>query len=114
MRTQVQESAPQTEAASGEQLEVQSETEGGEVQTQEMSVPQLQYLYIDTPYLMTPDTQKIMVSFQDEIELESVSMVYENVETAEQYEVLAGEIQDATAVFSIDYLENSTAGSYHC
>ncbi len=110
---QVQESAPQTEAASGEQLEVQSETEGGEVQTQEMSVPQLQYLYIDTPYLMTPDTQKIMVSFQDEIELESVSMVYENVETAEQYEVLAGEIQDATAVFSIDYLENSTAGSYH-
>ena len=62
---------------------------------------------------MTPDTQKIMVSFQDEIELESVSMVYENVETAEQYEVLAGEIQDATAVFSIDYLENSTAGSYH-
>ena len=110
---QVQESAPQTEAASGEQLEVQSETEGGEVQTQEMSVPQLQYLYIDTPYLMTPDTQKIMVSFQDEIELESVSMVYENVETAEQYEVLTGEIQDATAVFSIDYLENSTAGSYH-
>ena len=110
---QVQESVPQTEAAFGEQLEVQSETEGGEVQTQEMSVPQLQYLYIDTPYLMTPDTQKIMVSFQDEIELESVSMVYENVETAEQYEVLAGEIQDATAVFSIDYLENSTAGSYH-
>ena len=110
---QVQESVPQTEAASGEQLETQTETEGGEVQTQEMSVPQLQYLYIDTPYLMTPDTQKIMVSFQDEIELESVSMVYENVETAEQYEVLAGEIQDATAVFSIDYLENSTAGSYH-
>ena len=110
---QVQESVPQTEAVSGEQLETQTETEGGEVQTQEMSVPQLQYLYIDTPYLMTPDTQKIMVSFQDEIELESVSMVYENVETAEQYEVLAGEIQDATAVFSIDYLENSTAGSYH-
>lgn len=110
---QVQESVPQTEAASGEQLEVQPETEGGEVQTQEMSVPQLQYLYIDTPYLMTPDTQKIMVSFQDEVELESVSMVYENVETAEQYEVLAGEIQDATAVFSIDYLENSMAGSYH-
>ena len=110
---QVQESVPQTEAASGEQLEVQSETEGEEVQTQEVSVPQLQYLYIDTPYLMTPDTQKIMVSFQDEVELESVSMVYENVETAEQYEVLAGEIQDATAVFSIDYLENGTAGSYH-
>ena len=110
---QVQESVSQTEAASAEQLEVQSEAEGGEVQTQEMSVPQLQYLYIDTPYLMTPDTQKIMVSFQDEVELESVSMVYENVETAEQYEVWAGEIQDATAVFSIDYLENSTAGSYH-
>ena len=108
---QVQESVPQTEAASGEQLEVQSETEGEEVQTQEVSVPQLQYLYIDTPYLMTPDTQKIMVSFQDEVELESVSMVYENVETAEQYEVLAGEIQDATAVFSIDYLENSMAAT---
>ena len=110
---QIQENVSQTEAALGEQLEVQSEIEGGEVQTQEVSVPQLQYLYIDTPYLMTPDTQKIMVSFQDEVELESVSMVYENVETAEQYEVLAGEIQDATAVFSIDYLENSMAGSYH-
>ena len=110
---QVQESVPQTETVSNEQLKVLSETEGEEVQTQELSVPQLQYLYIDTPYLMTPDTQKIMVSFQDEVELESVSMVYENVETAEQYEVLAGEIQDATAVFSIDYLENSTAGSYH-
>ena len=109
---QVQEGVPQTETA-GEQQEIPAETEGGEMQTQEASVPQLQYLYIDTPYLMTPDTQKIMVSFQDEIELESVSMVYENVETAEQYEVLAGEIQDATAVFSIDYLENSTAGSYH-
>ena len=43
---QVQESVTQTEAASGEQLETQTEAEGGEVQTQEMSVPQLQYLYL--------------------------------------------------------------------
>lgn len=92
--------------------EVGQETQAEE-EVQAVEEPKLQYLYVDNPYITTPDTQKIMVSFQEGVELDAVSLVYENVETKEQYEVQAGEIQDAAAVFSIECLEERLSGIYH-
>ena len=92
--------------------EVDQETQMEE-DVQAVAEPKLQYLYVDNPYITTPDTQKIMVSFQERVELDDASLVYENVETKEQYEVQAGEIQDAAAVFSIECLEERAAGIYH-
>lgn len=77
------------------------------------SEPQLQYLYVETPYLYAPASQKIAVSFQEGMTLSGAALTYENETTAEQYTVQAGEIQDSTALFTIAYEEASEAASYH-
>lgn len=77
------------------------------------SEPQLQYLYVETPYLYAPASQKIAVSFQEGMTLSGAALTYENETTAEQYTVQAGEVQDSTALFTIAYEEASEAASYH-
>ena len=41
----------------------------------------IQYLYVKTPYLVTPDTQEILVSFNEGVSVTDAVLVYRNDST---------------------------------
>ena len=81
-------------------------------ETKEQENPIVQYVYVDSPNLVTPDIQKIAVSFQERIQADNITLVYENEKTKEQY-ITNAKVENTMAIFSIEYPENSTAGIYH-
>lgn len=82
-------------------------------QSQANEEPRLQYIYVESAYLLTPGTQKIVASLQEGIVPSAATLIYENEETGEQLSVQAGEIDEAAIAFSVDYTDESQTGIYH-
>ena len=82
-------------------------------QSQANEEPQLQYIYVESSYLLTPGTQKVVASLQEGIVPSAATLIYENEETGEQLSVQAGEIAEAAIAFSVDYADESQTGIYH-
>ena len=92
----------------------QAVPESGESTDEQASMePQVQYIYVESPYLIPPATQKIAVSFQDGVELTAAVLVYENETTGEQFTSQASEIDGEAVMFAVDYSEDSQAATYH-
>lgn len=82
-------------------------------QSQANEEPQLQYIYVESSYLLTPGTQKVVASLQEGIVPSAATLIYENEDTGEQLSVQAGEIDEAAIAFSVDYADESQTGIYH-
>lgn len=78
----------------------------------EVSEPLIKYIYVENPYQNTPGIQNIAVSFQDGINITNAVLTYEKEGTAELAEVSVSEVQEGTALFSIDYTDESQSGIY--
>ena len=99
------------EEQKAEEAVVTEEQENSQSQTSEE--PQLQYVYVESSYLLTPGTQKVVASLQNGMVPSAATLVYENETTGEQFSVKAGEIDEAAIAFSIDYTDESQSGVYH-
>ena len=75
--------------------------------------PQVQYIYVESPYLIPPASQKIAVSFQEGLEPSAAVLVYENETTGEQFTSQASETDGEAVMFTMDYSEDSQAATYH-
>lgn len=82
-------------------------------QSQANEEPRLQYIYVESSYLLTPGTQKVVASLQEGVVPSAATLIYENEETGEQLSVQAGEIAEAAIAFSVDYADESQTGIYH-
>ena len=102
---------PMNEEQKVEEAVVTEEQENSQSQTK--VEPQLQYIYVESSYLLTPGTQKVVASLQDGMAPSAATLVYENETTGEQFSVQAGEIDEAAIAFSIDYTDESQSGVYH-
>ncbi len=78
----------------------------------EVSESLIKYIYVENPYQNTPGIQNIAVSFQDGINITNAVLTYEKEGTAELAEVSVSEVQEGTALFSIDYTDESQSGIY--
>ena len=99
------------EEQKAEEAVATEEQENSQSQTSEE--PQLQYVYVESSYLLTPGTQKVVASLQNGMVPSAATLVYENETTGEQFSVKAGEIDEAAIAFSIDYTDESQSGVYH-
>lgn len=108
--TNVQDDSANEEQKADEAV-VTEEQENSQSQTSEE--PQLQYVYVESSYLLTPGTQKVVASLQNGMVPSAATLVYENETTGEQFSVKAGEIDEAAIAFSIDYTDESQSGVYH-
>ena len=106
-------SIPQNAMAEEWEISEQQIEEQENSQSQANEEPQLQYIYVESSYLLTPGTQKIVASLQEGIVPSAATLIYENEDTGEQLSVQAGEIDEAAIVFSVDYADESQTGIYH-
>lgn len=102
---------PMNEEQKVEEAVVTEEQESSQSQANEE--PRLQYIYVESAYLLTPGTQKVVASLQDGMAPSAATLVYENETTGEQFSVQAGEIDEAAIAFSVDYTDESQTGIYH-
>ena len=96
-----------------QEINAQGSESQGESKNEVNREPQLQYVYVELSYLLTPGTQKVVASLQDGMVPLAATLVYENETTGEQFSVQAGEIDEAAIAFSIDYTDESQSGVYH-
>lgn len=99
------------EEQKAEEAVATEEQENSQSQTSEE--PQLQYVYVESSYLLTPGTQKVVASLQNGMVPSAATLVYENETTGEQFSVKAGEIDETAIAFSMDYTDESQSGIYH-
>lgn len=75
--------------------------------------PALRYVTVDSSYVEIPGTQTIVAGFDAEaLTLEAVSLVLTEENSGEEITVEASEIDEESAVFRIDYADDSQIGSY--
>ena len=91
----------------------ESKTESPNEINGESQEPQLQYVYVESSYLLTPGTQKVVASLQDGMVPSAATLTYENEITGEQFSVQSGEIDETAIAFSMDYTDESQSGVYH-
>ena len=72
----------------------------------------IQYLYVKTPYLVTPDTQEILVSFNEGVSVTDAVLVYRNDSTGETLEEKTSKIEGSSVVFHIDFADELYSGIY--
>lgn len=108
-----EDSIPKNAMSEEQEISEQQTEEQENSQSQANEEPQLQYIYVESSYLLTPGTQKIVASLQEGIVPSAATLIYENEETGEQLSVQAGEIDEAAIAFSVDYADESQTGIYH-
>ena len=72
----------------------------------------IKYLYVKTPYLVTPDTQEILVSFNEGVSVTDAILVYRNDSTGETLEEKTSKIEGSSVVFHIDFPDELYSGIY--
>ena len=82
------------------------------MQEEQKVSPELQYVYVDKSYVTMPERQKILVSFGENTSLSDAVLVYSCEGSGESQEVQASELQESSALFQMDYVEESQAGVY--
>lgn len=98
----VEEEAVQAEAALAEEAEEISEAEEpAEAQEDEIS-----YVYVEQPYLETPQKQNIVFSFAEaDLDIQEAKLVVKNETNGTTEELKAAEIQEHVILFSKEYKE---------
>jgi len=101
------------ETQSATKIETEAEIET-ETETSEVTEPGLlNYIYVESPALYTPGTQKIAVSVgEEDILIDSAVLRYQMDGTSEVLTVNAETIENNLLVFSIDFPEGTQASVY--
>ena len=76
------------------------------------SEPVLEYIVINNPRVDTPGTQKIVAGYQAKDTLTDAVLTYKNTVTDEEETVSASRIDADTAVFEMNYTDESESGIY--
>ena len=76
------------------------------------SEPVLEYIVIDNPRIDTPGTQTIVAGYQAKDTLTDAVLTYKNTVTDEEMTVSAARIDADTAVFEMNYTDESESGIY--
>ena len=90
-------------------VEIESLEETAPVEEDNLTI---QYLYVKTPYLVTPDTQEILVSFNEGVSITDAVLVYRNDNTGEAFEVTASEIKGSSVIFHMNFEDELQSGIY--
>lgn len=71
-----------------------------------------EYLYVEKPYITTPDTQRIVLSLKDGATAENGILFYKNQETGETGEIASSQIEGEAILFEKEYVDTSESGIY--
>ena len=84
----------------------------GDGLTEEITVSEINYVYIESPYLETPETQRIVFSFESAIPAEAVALVVED-EAGNQEEWQLARQADNLYLFEKEFSGDAYTGTYH-
>ncbi len=71
----------------------------------------ISYVIVDSPYVQTPDTQRIIIGSQYAAEMDAVELSYSNTESGNTFSIGASEVTEEALMFEIDCTEQD-AGVY--
>ena len=80
--------------------------------TEEITVSEINYVYIESPYLETPETQRIVFSFESAVPAEAVALVVED-EAGNQEEWQVARQADNLYLFEKEFSGDAYTGTYH-
>lgn len=73
----------------------------------------LQYIYIDSPVVSTPGTQKVLAGLGDNTaQIESATLYYRNNSTGAGYQAEAEYLDSESALFGMEFPDSGYAGGY--
>lgn len=103
----------QNEADSGAEEAQQEETDSKDSGEKQEVSSVIEYVYIESTTLYTPDTQNIVIGLtEDIVNIESAELMYQNDTTGESHAACANNIIDSAILFSIGFDNESESGLY--
>ena len=73
----------------------------------------LQYVVVDQATINSPDTQNIVIGFEDNVSyVKQAVLKITNMDSGEEYEITASEITESAMKFSIDYMDSTVSGKF--
>ena len=103
-----------TPGAEADIIEPQGEADNTEGASGRAAEPALglEYMYICSPYIETPDTQNVVFSFAEGSQINSARLSYTNTDTGVSEEADAAKIEGNLALFSIEFKDETQKGVY--